>query len=205
MSYPTQTAPWDPKIKNYAYCYSANSGGDLRLFSDRDYTRVTESFCRNNFVLDPGHGPISWNGGGNGYDVIISADWAKDQTGCSAQKPYEFAKNLAAYERCRNSWLGGFYCNGEDTYAGSSSFGGAYVFDDFNGCIVFDIHTRPKLGTSGQNKRGLGYGLMSNVSFPAVLSNSSGLADVWPEFDGVSSTITGRWTLTNVFAMDPNK
>lgn len=134
-AYPTNTAINEGE----AYCFADDSG--YLEFTLEEAQKAIKSFCSASYVLDP------LNAVGqnialeeDGYTVIVSAEWAPDQSGCGSKEPFPFAEDDLNFDRCLDGWTTAFFCEDEDAEV-ESSYGGAYVLDppQTGGCILLSL------------------------------------------------------------------
>jgi hypothetical protein len=149
--YPTNTA----ENVGGAYCFSSSDGNYVQ-FTETDAQDVVQSFCSQNYVLEPGN-TFGFAEGDDktGYTVIAAASWAKDQTGCGAEANFPFNANS---DECLEGWSTDFFCANEDG-SETTSYGGAYVLEPPGsvGCILISLYA---FSTSSSKRaswiRGLG-------------------------------------------------
>jgi hypothetical protein len=128
--------------------------------------------------------------------VIVSAEWAPNQSGCGTKGPFPFAEDDFNFDLCLAGWNTAFFCEDQEADV-ESSYGGAYVLDppETGGCILlslfaYDTSTmrlmaRPKgaqpLVPPAMNTTHMG-------DEPKwVPSNKPGVPKVWPASEGSSS------------------
>ncbi|KAH8800836.1 hypothetical protein F5884DRAFT_808987 [Xylogone sp. PMI_703] len=133
-SYPTNTAI----NVGGAYCFTP-ADGNYVSFTETQAKDVVESFCSDNYVLEPSntYGQVN-ELAGDGYSVVVSASWAPDQTSCGTMQPAQLddAEGL-----CYDAWDTDFFCDNE-TGNETTSYGGAYVLvlPDASGCILLSLY-----------------------------------------------------------------
>ncbi|KAF7539602.1 hypothetical protein G7Z17_g12400 [Cylindrodendrum hubeiense] len=133
-SYPTNTAI----NTGEGYCFVDRSG--YLSFSLDEARQGIKSFCSSNYVLDPdntiGQADAVEE---DGYNVVVSAKWAADQSGCDDKDSFTFADDDDSFGDCLDAWNTDFFC--EDQHGDAEdSYGGAYVLDSPVGCVLFSLY-----------------------------------------------------------------
>ncbi|KAH7244874.1 hypothetical protein B0J15DRAFT_500889 [Fusarium solani] len=132
-AYPTHTT-----FTGDGYCYSGKSG--FLKFTQSQAQQVIGSFCSSSYVLEPGNTVGQADAlEADGYNVVVSAKWATDQTGCGTKEAFHFADDESNFKSCLRAWNIPFFCTDPDA---TSSFGGAYVFDPpiTGGCLLLRLY-----------------------------------------------------------------
>lgn len=132
-SYPTHMT-----FTGDGYCYSGKSG--FLKFTQSQAQQVIKSFCSSSSVLEPGNTVGQADAlEEDGYNVVVSAKWATDQTGCGTKEAFHFADDQSNFESCLRAWNIPFSCTDPDA---TSSFGSAYVFDPpiIGGCLLLRLY-----------------------------------------------------------------
>lgn len=190
-SYPTNTAINEGE----GYCFADRSG--YLEFTIEEAQEVIESFCSSSYILDPDN-----TFGQNialeedGYTVIVSAEWAPDQSGCGTKEPFPFAEDDLNFDLCLAGWNTAFFCEDQEADV-ESSYGGAYVLDppETGGCILLSLFA---YDTSTMRLLALHNGIqplvppMINTTHVGdeptwVPSSKPGIPRVWPASDSSSS------------------
>ncbi|KAJ3540811.1 hypothetical protein NM208_g4894 [Fusarium decemcellulare] len=136
ISYPTNTAINEGE----GYCFVDRSG--YLEFTIDEAKQVIESFCSASYVLDPNNAfgqNIALEE--DGYTVIVSAEWAPDQSGCGTKESFPFAEDDLNFDLCLAGWNMAFFCEDQEADV-ESSYGGAYVLDppETGGCILLSLY-----------------------------------------------------------------
>lgn len=110
-------------------------------FVEVDAKAAAQNFCnRGDQILEPGNtfGIVESYDTGRGNQVIVSAEWAEDQTGCGDKVDVPLSK-FGCTAFFTPPWLN---CGGTDD-EDSESYGGAWVFDSgkrqYGGCILISM------------------------------------------------------------------
>lgn len=142
---PTSAIPWPTNTDintGDAYCFTSSMG--YVEFTDDQAKSVIQSFCDAKYVLDPSntYGQVEETTFGS-YSVVVSAAWAKDQSGCGTMDAWSFADSSSDLDLCLNAWSTDFYCGDETgTDTVSNSYGGGYVYTTGNGCILLELYAQ---------------------------------------------------------------
>lgn len=109
-------------------------------FTVADAQAVVKSFCEAQYVLEPDntYGQVEEYDAGS-YSVVASAAWADSQSGCGTMQAWSFADSDLDYDECLDAFSTDFYCTNEEAPA-SSSYGGGYVYNTGNGCILMELY-----------------------------------------------------------------
>ncbi|KAJ4179362.1 hypothetical protein NW767_014646 [Fusarium falciforme] len=191
ISYPTNTAINEGE----GYCFADRSG--YLEFTIEEAQQVIESFCSSSYVLDPDNA-VGQNIAleEDGYTVMVSAEWAPDQSGCGTKEPFPFAEDDFNFDLCLAGWNTAFFCEDQEADV-ESSYGGAYVLDPpkTGGCILLSLFA---YDTSTMRLMAHPKGVQPLVPPTVntthmgeeptwVPSNRPGVPKVWPASDGSSS------------------
>lgn len=122
-----------------AYCF--NGDKEYTSFTQKQAQTVVKNFCKNNHVLDPGntYGFVDELSGEP--SVVVSASWARDESGCGNKKSWSFSGSSTQYDICLNAWSTDYFCENENAYA-TTSYGGGYVYNTGNGCMLLKLYAK---------------------------------------------------------------
>jgi hypothetical protein len=101
---------------------------------------AVKAFCEASYVLEPDntYGQVE-EYAADSYSVVVSAAWADDQSGCGTMKAWSFADSGEDYDLCLEAWSTDFFCVNEEV-AASNSYGGGYVYNTGNGCVLLELY-----------------------------------------------------------------